>query len=75
MKNKVIILHLTNDKRLRKAEFVRKRFSGKVSSRDRKIGLILDELANRDVILLGEFSRVVKRRTATLSIINSFAYN
>ncbi len=57
-KNKADILHLANDRDLGKVEFVEEKVSGKLSWKERKIKIILDELRKGDNLIVAELSRL-----------------
>lgn len=69
-KNKYEILQLANDKNLGQVEFVEEKISGKTHWKQRKIGLLIQNLGRGDTLLLNEFSRLGRSMLECMEIIS-----
>ncbi|MGJ0301630.1 recombinase family protein [Aliarcobacter cryaerophilus] len=69
-KNKSDILKLANEKRLGYVEFIEEQISGKVSWRNRKIFVIINEAKKDDVIIVSELSRLGRSMLEIMEILS-----
>lgn len=61
---------MANDKNLDRVEFIEEKVSGKVTWKQREIGLIIENLKQDDVILLSEFSRPGRSMLECMEVIS-----
>jgi DNA invertase Pin-like site-specific DNA recombinase len=69
-KNKADILKLANDRDLGKVHFVEEKVSGKTSWRKRKIAQVLEELQDKDTIIVSELSRLGRSMLECMEILS-----
>lgn len=70
-KNKVDILKYANNKDFGKVEFIEEKVSGKVSWKERKIKIIIDDLTKDDRIIVAELSRLGRSTLEVLEILKT----
>ena len=69
-KNKTDILHLANEKRLGQVDWVEEKISGKVHWRERKVGEIIDELHEKDCLIVSELARLGRSMLECMEILS-----
>lgn len=69
-KNKADILHLANEKNMGKVHFVEEKASGKLSWKKRKIAAVMEELGNKDNIVVSELSRLGRSMLECMEILS-----
>lgn len=60
-KNKADVLVFANEKRFGNVDFIEEKISGRVPWKERKIGKILEDLQEGDILIVPEFSRLSRR--------------
>jgi DNA invertase Pin-like site-specific DNA recombinase len=68
-KNKAEILRFANEEDLGKVTFVEEIASGRTPWRDRRIGVVLEELQERDTIIVAELSRLGRSMLECMEIL------
>lgn len=68
-KNKLDILQFANCMKLGNVDFVEEHCSGTKSYKERKLGALLDSMANGDVLIVPELSRIARSVTQILEVI------
>jgi DNA invertase Pin-like site-specific DNA recombinase len=69
-KNKADILKLANDKDLGKVHFIEEKVSGKTPWRKRQIAPVLEELQDKDTIIVSELSRLGRSMLECMEILS-----
>lgn len=69
-KNKADILKLANERDLGKVHFVEEKVSGKTPWRKRKIAQVLEELQDKDTIIVSELSRLGRSMLECMEILS-----
>jgi len=70
-KNKADILKYANNKDFGKVEFIEEKVSGKVSWKERKIKIIIDDLTKDDRLIVPELSRLGRSTLEVLEILKT----
>lgn len=68
-KNKIDILQFANRMKLGNVEFIEEHASGKISYKERKLGVLLDSMKSGDVLIVPELSRIARSITQILEVI------
>ena len=68
-KNKLDILQFANCMKLGNVDFIEEHCSGTKSYKERKLGALLDSMANGDVLIVPELSRIARSVTQILEVI------
>lgn len=69
-KNKFDILQFANSKKLGNVEFVEEQISGKTNFKDRKLGRLLENMLEGDILIVPELSRVARSITQIFEVID-----
>lgn len=69
-KNKLEILQFANDKKLDNVEFVEEQISGRANFKNRQLGVLLNKMNNRDILIVPELSRIARSITQIFEVID-----
>lgn len=74
-KNKIDILKFANERKLGNVEFIEEQVSGVLNYKKRKLGILIENLKQGDVLIVPELSRLARSVTQILEIINFTTQN
>ena len=69
-KNKLDILQFANAKKLGNVEFVEEQISGRTNFKERKLGALLNNMLEGDILIVPELSRVARSITQIFEVID-----
>ena len=68
-KNKSEILKFANDKKLGNVEFIEENISGKSNFKNRRLGILLDDMQHGDILIVPELSRIARSISQIFEVI------